>query len=89
MLYSVTQPLSRGKMTQERKKLRNNVAARRLGVSPAYLSQINKPGGILERSGVTVMRYPEYSDVIEYYEDEILAWWRARHPEWEDPGDAA
>lgn len=75
-------------MTAERKRLRHNRAARRLGVGTSYLSQINKPGGPLERAGVTVLRHPEY-DVIEYYEDELLAWWRARHPEWEDPGDAA
>lgn len=83
MLQPVT--LSRGKMTIERKTVRQRDAARRLGIEPSYLSQINKPGGLLERSGVTVIRRPGYNDVVEYYEDELFAWWQARHPEWADP----
>jgi hypothetical protein len=74
-------------MTTERKTVRLNAAARRMGVQPAYLSRIAKPGGILERDDVTVIRYPHLPDVVEFYQNELFAWWHARHPEWEDPGE--
>jgi hypothetical protein len=78
----------RGNMTVERKRIRLNAAARRLGIQASYLSQINKSGGVLEREGVTVIRYPDLPDVVEFYEDELFAWWQARHPDWTDPGQA-
>lgn len=87
MLQPLTMP--RGKMTQERKRIRVRAAARRLGVDHAYLSREARSGRLLERHGVTVLRHPDYPDIVEFYEDEIINWWRARHPEWEDPGDAA
>ncbi len=80
--------LPRGKMT-DRKRIRIRAAARRLGVDHAYLVREAKPGRILEREGVTVLRVPDYPDIVEFYEDEIIEWWRARHPEWVDSGDAA
>lgn len=84
------QPLAppRGKMTTERLTVRLNAAARRMGVQPAYLSRIAKPGGILERDDVTVLRYPAFPDVVEFFEDELFTWWQDRHPEWTDPGVA-
>lgn len=72
----------------ERKTIRLNAAARRLGVQPAYISRIAKPGGLLEREGITVLRFEAMPDVVAFYEDELFAWWRARHPEWTDPGAA-
>lgn len=84
MLQPVIPP--RGKMTPERKRIRLSAAAKRLGVTRGYLSQINKPDGLLERGGVTVIRYPDLPDVVEFYEDELLAWWKGQHPEWTDPG---
>lgn len=86
MLTPITLP--RGHMTAERKRIRLSDAAKRLGVTRGYLSQINKPGGILEREGVTVIRYEGIPDVVEFYADELIAWWQAQHPEWIDP-DAA
>lgn len=79
---------SRGSITTERKRIRVRAAARRLGIQHSYLSASAKPGGILERDGVTVIRYPTLPDVVEFYEDEIIAWWQARHPEWIDAGSA-
>lgn len=70
----------------ERKTVRLNAAARRLGVHRSYLSQISNAGGVLERSGVSVLRSPDLPDVVRFYEDELFAWWKARHPEWTDPG---
>lgn len=70
----------------ERKRIRLSAAARRFGIQNTYLSRIAKPGGILDRQGVTVIRYAGLPDVVEFYEDEIVAFWRARHPDWTDPG---
>lgn len=72
---------------QARKRIRLRAAARRFGVQPAYLSVVAKPSGVLEREGVTVLRDPDAPDVVMFYEDELLAWWKARHPEWIDPHD--
>jgi len=86
MLTPITLP--RGHMTAERKRIRVRAAARRLGIQHSYLSASAKTGGILERDGVTVIRYPTLPDVVEFYEDELLAWWKGRHPEWIDPEEA-
>lgn len=75
-------------MTEQRRKIRLRVAAQRLGVQSTYLSRIAKPGKLLETSGITVIRYPGIPDVVEFYEDELISWWKARHPEWSDPDDA-
>lgn len=72
-------------MPDTRKKLRLRAAAQRLGIQATYLSRIAKPGHLLERSNVTVIRYPGIPDVVEFYEDELIPWWQARHPEWSDP----
>lgn len=72
-------------MSETRKKLRLRAAAQRLGVQSTYLSRIAKPGALLERSSVTVIRYPGIPDVVEFYEDELIPWWKSRHPEWIDP----
>lgn len=72
-------------MSEARKKLRLRVAAQRLGVQSTYLSRIAKPGQLLERSSITVIRYPGIPDVVEFYEDELIPWWKSRHPEWTDP----
>ena len=83
------QPLAppRGKMTTERLTVRLNAAARRMGVQHAYLSRIAKPGGLLERDGIAAIRYPNLPDVVEFYQDELFDWWKARHPEWTDTGE--
>ena len=67
-----------------RKRIRVRPAARRLGCQPAYLSEVIR-NGVLERAGVTVMRDPDDPRVVFFYEDEITGWWKARHPEWNDP----
>lgn len=72
----------------ERKRIRLSAAARRFGTQTTYLSRIAKPGGILEREGITVIRYEGVPDVVEFYEDEIVGFWQARHPDWTDPGQA-
>lgn len=66
-----------------RKRLRLSAAARHLSLDPAYLSRIAKPDDTglsrLEREGVTVMRHPDYPDVVEFYQDEIEAWAETYH----------
>lgn len=77
------QPLA-STLAPERERIRVRATARWFGVSPAYISMIAAPGGLLERAGVTVIRYPTLPDVVEFYVDEVAAWWKARHPEWDD-----
>lgn len=69
---------------QRRKRIRLRAAAKRFDVQSTYLSRIAKPGGVLERDGITVIRDPDTPDVVMFYEDELFAWWKARHPEWTD-----
>ena len=70
------QPLA-STLAPERERIRVRATARWFGVSPAYISMIAAPGG-------TVIRYPTLPDVVEFYVDEVAAWWKARHPEWDD-----
>lgn len=67
-----------------RKRIRLRPAARRFGCQSSYLSEVAR-NGKLERDGVTVMRDPDDPRVVFFYEDEIVAWWKARHPDWVDP----
>jgi hypothetical protein len=54
-----------------RKRIRLSQAAAMLDLDIAYLSRLIK-AGTLEREAVTVLR--PYPDVVEFYEDEIIAW---------------
>ena len=59
-----------------RKRIRLSQAAAAFDLDIAYLSRLTK-AGTLEREGVTVLR--PYSDVVEFYEDEITAWYTNHH----------
>ncbi len=83
MLYAPTFYSSGGCMTEAHRKLRLSAAARHVGLDPAYLSRIAKRDDSgtsqLEREGVTVMRNPDYPDVVEMYQDEIEEWAKTHH----------
>lgn len=70
---------------QRRKRIRVRAAARRIGVESSYISLVAR-NGTLARAGVEVMRDPDDPRIVFFYEDELFAWWKARHPEWIDPG---
>lgn len=59
-----------------RKRIRLSQAADMLGLDIAYLSRLIK-AGTLDKEGVTVLR--QYSDVVEFYEDEITKWYTDYH----------
>jgi len=71
--------------TESRKKIRLRRAAARLGISAAQLSRLAKPGGEIEKAGLTVFRPEEYPGVVAFYEDELFQWWSKRRPAWVDP----
>lgn len=61
-----------------RKKIRLRAAAKLIGLDPSYLSRVAKEGR-LAKEGVAIIRNPEYPDVVEFYEDEILEWFATHH----------
>jgi hypothetical protein len=79
MLHSVIVPLARVVMTDApRKKIRLRAAAKLVELDPAYLSRL-KADGTLEKEGLIAMQHPDYPDVVEFYEEDVLTWYNEHH----------
>lgn len=79
MFYAHTLRVPGAAMTETpRKKLRLRAAAKLVNLDPSYLSRIAR-AGTLEKEGVTIIRNPDYPDVVEFYEDEVLDWYNTYH----------